>query len=668
MESRKGRENPFSRPDRIHFPVMSRSMWEFPLNDSFGTPQLTSGLSSEDLRVTNAASPATWTPHSNDLSWFTPADSQGIDAFFQERERCGLLTPARSPIDFLQRGSLFDPFSQSGRTSDSSNRGSSNRSKVSEPFFTPSSPSGTPDMRTNWSGSQKIVGHRGGHSNSELVSPSKRHHSPIQSRTSETKRKYSLVRSSSEFSASPIKRTPETSNQCETGLPRLRPSVGLPPSGMFPKNPNGDRDPDSSLSVSSISFGRGDMRVHASEGLGVQTATLAARLRNELNLQKSSQNGAQASTQKETIARQLDFGADTAGLPQAAMQISQYSTMTHSDMDSVDWESSLVHEATEESQALALRRSCEPQLTPGFPLSSPGFNLKEFSPLCSVSGLSSCPAFVSPDSVLSRAGAFPPDRECPTWSSPSNGVSSLIHSTLGPDRPLHVSVENISNCSDSGGVLLQLRVSSQGGLDRSLQTASAPAEVSQPQPLGSSFHNAMPESFDSLSQMPDSRVASGQTVSKASQTDSVALQDSFSRLRECKSEIILSRTESKACQTEFVDYSNSNSRCSQGRQRSSPFAANRSTSAPQLCRSVSVPAGRTSSACDDDFLWSLSKYETSVEDLRCMVQDLHDRYLQQCFQVKPMRYRRGRDNCMYASWDRCNRRRRCANGWSRSRR
>jgi len=99
-------ENPFTRRDRIHFPAISQAMWECSPHDPFGTPEVEDALSPGGL--------VGWTPASFEMSRLDPQscsveEGKGVDAYFADRERRGLLTPARSPSDLMRRGSLFDP-------------------------------------------------------------------------------------------------------------------------------------------------------------------------------------------------------------------------------------------------------------------------------------------------------------------------------------------------------------------------------------------------------------------------------------------------------------------------------------------------------------------------------------------------------------------------------
>lgn len=204
---------------------------------------------------------------------------------------------------------------------------------------------------------------------------------------------------------------------------------------------------------------------------------------------------------------------------------------------------------------------------------------------------------------------------------------------------------------------MQLRLGTHEGLDRSLHVS----RIEQEHGSSSSNH--------SFSQIRESGVAgaSGRTASKASQTEFIELQNSWSRSRDSKEGDSIGRTSSKASQTDYVVYPN---------LRAGPsLRASRCSSAPQLCRSDSFRRGRATIGYEDEFSLSLEhlkslpdirRADTSIDNLRSMVQDVHERYLQQCFQVKPFRYRHRKTSCM--SWDRCGGRRKRGNGWSRSRR
>eukprot|EP00931_Biecheleriopsis_adriatica_P065072 TRINITY_DN39695_c0_g1_i1.p1 TRINITY_DN39695_c0_g1~~TRINITY_DN39695_c0_g1_i1.p1 ORF type:complete len:602 (-),score=69.45 TRINITY_DN39695_c0_g1_i1:17-1822(-) len=102
--------NPFDRSDRIAFPAFTQATWDCPEDDSFGTPRSDTSYVSPLSRGQRRSG---WTPGTaDDLSWQTRTDErsgQPVDGFFAERERRGLLTPAGTPSDVMQRGPLFDP-------------------------------------------------------------------------------------------------------------------------------------------------------------------------------------------------------------------------------------------------------------------------------------------------------------------------------------------------------------------------------------------------------------------------------------------------------------------------------------------------------------------------------------------------------------------------------
>eukprot|EP00929_Paragymnodinium_shiwhaense_P059757 TRINITY_DN29907_c0_g1_i1.p1 TRINITY_DN29907_c0_g1~~TRINITY_DN29907_c0_g1_i1.p1 ORF type:complete len:677 (-),score=67.38 TRINITY_DN29907_c0_g1_i1:456-2486(-) len=112
--------NPFSRrKDRIAFPAMSPGMWQCSPNDSFETPGSTSSWPVKENIVVASSS---WTPGSQaSFSWLSPSNMSCVDsgdAYFAEQERKGIVTPGRSPSDILRRGSLYDP-NQTGTSSSS---------------------------------------------------------------------------------------------------------------------------------------------------------------------------------------------------------------------------------------------------------------------------------------------------------------------------------------------------------------------------------------------------------------------------------------------------------------------------------------------------------------------------------------------------------------------
>mmetsp|Transcript_112351 Transcript_112351/g.177614 ORF Transcript_112351/g.177614 Transcript_112351/m.177614 type:complete len:186 (+) Transcript_112351:54-611(+) len=106
--------NPLSRSDRINFPQVSPTTWQFQEDDSFSTPEQGS---SDDVCFED------WHERSTEACQvaYDSSDMQahGLD-YFRTKELRGLVTPAGIP-DFLQRGSLYDP-DQSGSSSSSSQR------------------------------------------------------------------------------------------------------------------------------------------------------------------------------------------------------------------------------------------------------------------------------------------------------------------------------------------------------------------------------------------------------------------------------------------------------------------------------------------------------------------------------------------------------------------
>lgn len=115
--------NPFNRSDRIAFPEMVDALWECPCDDSFGTPT-SDTFPAAGTSFEKAGGRSTWTPGSGQtrsslLSWSAGSHA---DAYFADRERLGLLTPARSPSDLMKRGGLL--LDGSSSSAGSSSRGS----------------------------------------------------------------------------------------------------------------------------------------------------------------------------------------------------------------------------------------------------------------------------------------------------------------------------------------------------------------------------------------------------------------------------------------------------------------------------------------------------------------------------------------------------------------
>jgi len=311
---KKGYNNPFARSDRLHFPAMTRAMWECPFDDSFGTPEVAGQLPCEGAAVPLGTPPPGWTPSSRDLSRFTPqgaADGRNVDAFFLERERGGLITPARSSDDFMRRGSLFDPFSQSG---------SSSRSRVSEAGLTPSSASefcATSGPRSGGTVGQdgRSPAVRAVRFSPDLVTSLSRPSSSSKRRAMEGQTRISFspvieersFRADSNWSISPVEspepmqsRALQEAEICQSTGTVAAPS-STTSSSSFPPPPIGTvasvsmqhgaasagagRENDS-LSVSSFSFGKDDACMHGGK---LSTPTAAA-------------------SSTESVARQLDFG------------------------------------------------------------------------------------------------------------------------------------------------------------------------------------------------------------------------------------------------------------------------------------------------------------------------------------------------------------------------
>lgn len=108
--------HPLRRRDRVAFPHMTPAMWDFAPDDPFDTPQ---GSAGTPLR--GGAQYSGWTPVS-EFSRFTPAsgfteEGGRADVWFAERERRGLVTPARTPSDLMRRGPLYDPDASSSSSS-----------------------------------------------------------------------------------------------------------------------------------------------------------------------------------------------------------------------------------------------------------------------------------------------------------------------------------------------------------------------------------------------------------------------------------------------------------------------------------------------------------------------------------------------------------------------
>mmetsp|Transcript_23783 Transcript_23783/g.44938 ORF Transcript_23783/g.44938 Transcript_23783/m.44938 type:complete len:433 (-) Transcript_23783:242-1540(-) len=97
--------NPFERADRVNFPTLDESTWR---TDPFCSP-----LSpSDSINSVNALSPASkgwkgWTPASDEPSCHR-ARRWTADKYLADRQRRGLITPAKTPSDVMKRGALFD--------------------------------------------------------------------------------------------------------------------------------------------------------------------------------------------------------------------------------------------------------------------------------------------------------------------------------------------------------------------------------------------------------------------------------------------------------------------------------------------------------------------------------------------------------------------------------
>merc|ERR1719265_770793 len=111
-------ENPFLSNDRVHIPELTSDAWEIapdvPGNGIHGTPARSDGRSPSDKKSldSNVYSPG-WTPASSGWSRLSVGERETkqaeAEAYFHDRERRGLLTPAQSPSDFMRRGPLYDP-------------------------------------------------------------------------------------------------------------------------------------------------------------------------------------------------------------------------------------------------------------------------------------------------------------------------------------------------------------------------------------------------------------------------------------------------------------------------------------------------------------------------------------------------------------------------------
>eukprot|EP00439_Symbiodinium_sp_Y106_P080950 s367_g19.t2 len=91
--------NPFMRADRRSFPVITELMWQC----KAGTPPDSKSRHSSPI-------PTEWLAAGEELSWHRGAEHpRRADEFLADRQRRGLITPAKTPSDILKRGPLFDP-------------------------------------------------------------------------------------------------------------------------------------------------------------------------------------------------------------------------------------------------------------------------------------------------------------------------------------------------------------------------------------------------------------------------------------------------------------------------------------------------------------------------------------------------------------------------------
>jgi len=460
--AKRGRDKPFTRPDRVHFPAMTRAMWECPMDDSFGTPEITGQLPCEGEAARAGTPPPGWTPSSRDLSRLTPqgaSDGRSADVFFYEREHRGLITPSRTPGDFMLRGSLFDPFSQSG---------SSSRSRVSEAGLTPSSASAASGPRSGGATGQdgRSPAIRAVRFSPDLatnlsrpVSSSKRRAMEAQTRISFSPIEERSPKDDSNWSISPVgspapvqsgareaefgKSTGVTSapSAAISGSSLPPPPVAIVLSGSAQHNAAnsvGALRENDSLSVSSISFGKDDARMRVIETrdpsgcqplLGPNAPTIGCQAsggqaavparppevvevqgtlhpRSRLTPTSGCQGQADA-VPKESVARQLDFDADGTPLRASIQQAFRRSAAPSSPS----------------APTVQLRNPTVPVRTRDLPPSSPSAGITV------AQAQRSSPLPVGPASYMCASGS---DLEPADWdSSLSREVMPVMYKTGG---------------------------------------------------------------------------------------------------------------------------------------------------------------------------------------------------------------------------------------------
>lgn len=429
----------------------------------------------------------------------------------------------------MRRGSLFDPFSQSV---------SSSKSKVSETAFTPSSASevytpaihglsqageqaavaqsrGVPScLRDGRDGSAtasrslgkghepRLPAARGVRFSPELPTHCGRHSRATSSgkqRTMETQTRISIApveEGNQKRNWSPAQE-PQSSQdpkliEWSNAVPATRsghclaPSVGIaaPYAAPTASNNGGVTRENDSLSISSISFGKDDVRMRGSDTRELVDQNVAQALPVVTGMKKLKgehlpDKRAEAE-QKESVARQLDF--DEGGTPliaqlqgrKSASPVARiktvqrkertmlgtplarvpsgsppYACTSGSEWDTVDWDSSLSREIAPAGISL---RSANANTA-----ASPATTLREFSPL-----RSDCGASITPREVYaSQAMVAHPDVECPYCGNrPQPSMD---------DRAVPVAIERVSSSADDGSILLQLRLGTHSVESKSLQ-------------------------------------------------------------------------------------------------------------------------------------------------------------------------------------------------------
>lgn len=190
---------------------------------------------------------------------------------------------------------------------------------------------------------------------------------------------------------------------------------------------------------------------------------------------------------KESVARQLDFGADAAasrqssqvarpasapGSPAARVAIAQRSdwastpaarcgsnspqyAVSASDWTSVDWDSSLSREVAQRSEPTLSH--CQSALVEGTSLTT-SQTLIELSPLRS-DGCSFAHNAASQQASSSQVLPAASSLDCPRCGSRIHSASMPVEaSTVANGRPHSVTIERVSSSSDGGSIWLQLRV------------------------------------------------------------------------------------------------------------------------------------------------------------------------------------------------------------------